>query len=296
MKQRRSPSRPPKSDRSPLTTRPRQELLSLAKQHTIRGRHRMTKAQLIKALTSVPAPDRDRPHPLRTETVTPAEASLVSQPSAGGPAPRYSYENLPETYGVTELVLLPVDPYWIHAYWEVTPQTLSDVLSRLGSDAPQARYVLRVFDVTAIEFDGRNAHSFFDNPVELSARNWYIQLWSSEKSLVADLGLLLPDGRFFLMARSNAVHTPREGVSIFTEAPWAEPSALGEQGPARFRFRSREPRYGPMPKRLTPSGRKLKPPARVRKGELWDKLIEQSQMLTRGLLHPSSPGARRISS
>src|SRR3990172_7865532 len=104
MKQRRSPSRPPKSDRSPLTTRPRQELLSLAKQHTIRGRHRMTKAQLIKALTSAPA-----------------EASPVSQPSAGGPAPPYSYENLPETYGVTELVLLPVDPYWIHASWEVTP-------------------------------------------------------------------------------------------------------------------------------------------------------------------------------
>jgi hypothetical protein len=205
-----------------------------------------------------------------------------------------SYEALPESYGVSELILLPVDPYWIHAYWEVTPQTLSDVQTRLGSESAHARPVLRIYDVTAIQFNGKNAHGFFDLPVELSARNWYVNLWSGEKSLVADLGFLLPDGRFFLLARSNVVHTPRASVSIFTEAPWAEPSALGGQKPARFRFRSKEPRYGPLPRRLTPSGRKLKHPAG--KGPLWDKLLEQSRMLTQGLMHSTSPGARRISS
>lgn len=266
MKQRRSLSRPPKPDESPLTARTRRELLVLARRHSIRGRSRMTKAQLIQALTPVPA-----------------EASPVSQPSAGGSAPRYSYEHLPETYGVTELVLLPVDPYFLHAYWEVTPQALSDIFSQIGSDAPQARYVLRVYDVTAIEFDGRNAHSFFDLPIELSARNWYIHLWSSEKSLVADLGLLLPDGRFFLLARSNVVYTPREGVSIFTEAPWAEPSALGKRGPARLRFHPREPRYHPRPVyRATLSK------------AFWMRLEEESRALTQGLASPSSPGAQRI--
>jgi len=260
----KKPRRSPTS--SSLQNRTRQELLALAKQRNIRGRSRMTKAQLIKALTSVPA-----------------EASPVSQPSVGGPIRRTSYEDLPETYGATELVLLPVDPYWIHAYWEVTPQTLSDVLSQIGSDAPQARYVLRIYDVTAIQFDGHNAHSSFDLPIELSARNWYIQLWSGEKSLVADLGLLLPDGRFFLLARSNAAHTPREGVSIFTEAPWAEPSALGEHEPARFRFHSQEPRYDPRPVYHATLSKTF-----------WKRLKEESRALTRGQASLSSPGLQWI--
>lgn len=282
------------STSSSLQNRTRQELLVLARRHSIRGRYRMTKAQLIKALMPllITKAEKERTPP---EVVSP---KAPAKPTPPQPRSMRSYESLPESYGITELTLLPVDPYWIHAYWEVAPQTLSDVQAQMGSEASQARCILRVFDVTAIEFDGRNAHSFFDLPIELSARNWYINLWSSEKSLVADLGLLLPDGRFFLLARSNVVHTPREGASIFTEAPWAEPSSaaggLGGQGPARFRFHSREPRYGPLPRRLAPSGRKFTPPPRMRKGELWDKLLEQSQMLTRGLLHPSSPGAQRI--
>lgn len=272
MKQRRSPPHPPKLDASPLTTCTRRELLALARRHSIRGHHRMTKAQLIKALMPL---------------VTLKSEKGRTSPSPPQPRLMRSYETLPESYGITELTLLPVDPYWIYAYWEVTPQTLSDVLSRLGSDTPQARYVLRIYDVTAIEFDGRNAHSFFDLPIELSARNWYINLWSSEKSLVADLGLLLPDGRFFLLARSNGVHTPREGASIFTEAPWAEPSSaaggLGGQGPALFRFHSREPRYGPRPVYR----------ATVSKA-FGKRLEEKSRAITQGLAHPTSPGAHRI--
>ncbi|MGH7274807.1 MAG: DUF4912 domain-containing protein, partial [Nitrospiria bacterium] len=176
-------------------------------------------------------------------------------------------------------VLLPVDPFWVHAYWEVTPQTFSDLSSRLGPLASQGRYILRIYDVTAIDFNGSNAHSFIDLPIDLSARNWYINLWSSEKSLVGDLGYLLPDGRFFLLVRSNVVQTPRSGVSIYTEAPWAEPI----DGPTRLRIHAREPLYGPRTIR------------RAVGLSLWKKLMEVSWAFSRGVGQPSSPGRPRTS-
>ncbi|HLB02164.1 MAG TPA: DUF4912 domain-containing protein [Nitrospiria bacterium] len=261
-----------------LETSTRQELLERAKRHKIQGRHRMTKAELVQALKPLMGPQKVKkaPPPTRVPQITPVV-------KADKPAPRPSYEELPESYGVTELVLLPVDPYWIHAYWEVTPKSFSEFLSRLGPLASQGRYLLRIYDVTAIEFDGSNAHSSFDLPIELSARNWYINLWSSEKSIVGDLGYLRPDGRFILLVRSNVIHTPRAGVSIFTEAPWAEPSALGGHGPTRLRFYAREPLYGPRPAR------------RALKSSLWMKLMEVSRAFSQGVGQPSSPGRPRTS-
>jgi hypothetical protein len=231
----------------------------LAKDHNIQGRHRMTKAKLVQVLRPLMGMPVE-------EMVIPAEKPV------GRPAPRKQYQELPERYGVTELVLLPVDPYWVFAYWEVTPQAISDLISRSGPGASEGRSVLRIYDVTAMEFDGTNAHSFFDLPIDLAARNWYINLWSGEKSLVGDLGYLLPDGQFLLLVRSNVVQTPRSGVSIFAEARWAEP--FNEHG--RLRFYSEEPYYHPVP------GHPLAGPT------LWEKLMEEAQAFSSGQGQPSS--------
>jgi hypothetical protein len=179
---------------------------------------------------------------------------------------RKHYQELPDRYGVTELVLLPVDPYWIFAYWEVTPQVLSDLMNRLGPRASKGNYVIRVYDVTAIQFTGNNAHYYFDLPVDLSTRNWYINLWSGEKSLVCDLGYLLEEGPFHLLVRSNVVQTARSGVSIFTEARWAKP--LNEQG--RLRFSPEEPFSLPAARRLATGP------------TLWEKLMESSSVFSSG--------------
>jgi hypothetical protein len=144
----------------------------------------MAKAELVQVLRPLISMPKEQ---MATPTEKPADRYI----------PYQYYKDLPESYGVTELVLLPVDPCWIFAYWEVTPPAISDLMNQLGPRASGGRYVLRIYDVTAIEFTGSNAHSFFDLSTDLSARNWYINLWSSEKSLAGDLGYLLPDGQFF---------------------------------------------------------------------------------------------------
>jgi hypothetical protein len=217
----------------------------------------MTKTELIQILRQL-------------VSIPKKQVAIPTEKPVDRPITRKDYQDLPETYGVTELVLLPVDPYWIFAYWEITPQALSDLLNRLGPRATGGRYIIRVYDVTAIQFTGNNAHYYFDLPVDLSAKNWYINLWSGEKSLVGDIGYVLSDGQFHLLARSNVVQTARSGVSIFTEARWAEP--FNEHG--RLRFHTEEPI--PIVER------------QVAGMNLWEKLTEESMVFSSGPGQPFS--------
>jgi hypothetical protein len=127
---------------------------------------------------------------------------------------------LPSSYGQTRLTLMGIDPFWIHAYWEVTPHDHEATMARLGSERPSAHWALRFYDVTYIDFDGINAHSYFDQPVDLAANNWYVNLWSSEKTYCADIGARAPSGRFAAACRSNFVHTPRADESPHYRPEW----------------------------------------------------------------------------
>ena len=143
-----------------------------------------------------------------------------------GPASLEEPGNLPETYGETRVVLLPVHPYLIHAYWELTPEDLERVERRLGEGHGRAKPVLRVYDITYIEFDGTNAHSYFDVEIDLGTKNWYVPLWSPEKSYIADLGFRRADGEYLAITRSSVAHTPRAWPSTRVEARYM---SVGEE-------------------------------------------------------------------
>jgi hypothetical protein len=118
-------------------------------------------------------------------------------------------------------VLLVRDPWWLHAYWEVRLQKQDELRAKLGNDLyNRSKTVLRVYDVTDIIFNGKNAHSYFDLEIKGGADNWYIDVGKPNRSWCVDIGLLTPDNRFFLFARSNVVRTPRFGMSEVTDEEW----------------------------------------------------------------------------
>jgi hypothetical protein len=135
-------------------------------------------------------------------------------------------QELPYSYGKDKIILQVRDPWWIHAYWEVTHQTLEKLSSQLREDFQKARRILRVYDVSHIHFNGKNAHRFFDIAVSEYANNWYIDTGGPGRSWCVDLGLLLPSGRFILIARSNVVQTPIEGPSWITDEEWMIPEDM----------------------------------------------------------------------
>jgi len=116
--------------------------------------------------------------------------------------------DLHESYGETRVVLIPVEPYMVHVYWEVASDELEKAKDRLDDNDGRSQTILRFYDVSNIFFDGTNAHSFFDVPIELESRSRYVHLWSPDKSYFVELGLKTADDRFFPLVRSNVAKTP----------------------------------------------------------------------------------------
>lgn len=129
---------------------------------------------------------------------------------------------LPAIYNATYITLIARDPYWIYAYWEIAPSSLEELRHKIGSDLGRSAYVLRMYDVTCIDFNGNNANHWFDVEVGPHTNNWYINLMRDNVSYCAEIGLRAPDGRFFALSRSNFVHTPRASSSSRSEVVWME--------------------------------------------------------------------------
>lgn len=135
-------------------------------------------------------------------------------------------QELASFYDQDKIVLQVRDPYWLHTYWEVRGQTYEKLKAKLGDNFYHARRILRVYDVTSIIFNGANANRFFDIQVNDYTNSWYIDTAGPGRSWCVDFGLILPDGTFITILRSNVVHTPLDGPSWITDEEWMIPDEL----------------------------------------------------------------------
>jgi hypothetical protein len=124
------------------------------------------------------------------------------------PSSYQSQDELPQTYNENKIILLVRDPYWLHACWDITPQKITAAKNSLGSqNFNSAKPILRV-----TELQGNAPKSYFD--IEISrTNNWYINIPKPNASYCVDIGYLTIKGKFFSLARSNTVATPRPGVA-----------------------------------------------------------------------------------
>jgi hypothetical protein len=170
-----------------------------------------------------PPPRRIEPQPLplqREAAVPPAPPSAASSSVED----RYV---IPTGYGEDRLVLMVKDPRWLFAYWEIRPETERSVRHQLlPSEIPDLRSVLRVYDVTDVEFPLEPAHRWFDITLSGLATSWYIETNAPNRSFIVEIGLLTVTGRFFMLARSNQVTAPRAGPSEIIDEAWATTDEL----------------------------------------------------------------------
>lgn len=176
-----------------------------------------------KIVTRRENPEGKKEAPGTRETMV--EQAKFSHPQINRVTRDYAQE-LPFQYEKDRIVLQVRDPRWIHAYWELMHQTLERLKGEFKNDFYRAKHLLRVYDVSQIIFNGSNAHRFFDIEVGEQANNWYIDTAGPGRSWCVDLGLLLADGRFITIVRSNIVHTPLEGPSWITDEEWMIPDDM----------------------------------------------------------------------
>ncbi len=124
--------------------------------------------------------------------------------------PEYGF---PARYNENYLVLLVRDPHCIFSYWEFSDEQMGLVAKEFDCEWGEVPLIMRVYDLTGLNFAGDNAHSYFDIALHPLANNFYIKEVNSNHSYCADLGVVTPEGRFVTLLRSNVVQTPRDSLA-----------------------------------------------------------------------------------
>jgi len=135
------------------------------------------------------------------------------------PAPQPIAKELPSVYHENKIVLMVVDPWWAHSYWEVTSDKIQEGLRFLRCELYETKTVLRVFDVSGQEGSEKHNH-FYDIEINSDLKTWYLNLNAPDRSFRVEIGLLTPDGRFYTLARSNTITMPRSTMSDVVDEKW----------------------------------------------------------------------------
>lgn len=130
--------------------------------------------------------------------------------------------DLPGGYGESRITLLPRDPQWAYAYWDI-PNDAKEELRRQGGQ----QLALRLYDVTEIDLNTSGAHSIQEYLCDELAREWYMPIPVSDRDYALDIGYRCADGRWLVLARSATVRIPPVYPSdwiedIFITVNWEE--------------------------------------------------------------------------
>ncbi len=211
----------------------RKQLADMARAKGIAGWHGMRKDELVEALAgrAPPKGKAPRPQPQRgaarntSSTATAEEQVERSKYDVGVPTKDLSAnlpKDLPAGYGKDRIVAMVRDPYWLHCYWEVTHRAVQRAEAALGQDWHGSKPILRVLDVTSNDTTYHAEQVVRDIEIHGGCNNWYVEVGNPPRSYRIDIGYLARNGRFYVLARSNVVSTPRAGISDVIDENWAD--------------------------------------------------------------------------
>ncbi|GIM45075.1 hypothetical protein DNHGIG_06240 [Collibacillus ludicampi] len=111
-------------------------------------------------------------------------------------------------YQENRLVALIKDYQCVYVYWEISEERQRLLNEHFCCEIGNLPLFLRVYDVTALYFNGYNAHRYWEISIPWEADNWYIHGLEPGRNYFVDLGTKTIHGRFFTVLRSNLVELP----------------------------------------------------------------------------------------
>jgi hypothetical protein len=282
----------------------------MARKKNIPGYQSMGKDDLVAALMpqangTKPKPSR-LPHQKAAARNTSATSSGEEQVESakydvGVPTKDLSAKvpkDLPGGYGKDRIVVMVRDPYWLHTYWELTRHAIQRAEAALGQEWHTAKPILRLLDVSGRDVTNSSESIVKDIEIHGGCNNWYIDVANPPRSFRVDIGYLSKRGRFYVLARSNVVTTPRAGVSDRIDENWSDfdpkqadriyamsagydPTASSLELKQLFEERLRRPMGSPA---VTSFGSGAYPAARMRK--FWFKL--DAELIVYGATEPNA--------
>ncbi|MCL2689662.1 MAG: DUF4912 domain-containing protein [Chitinispirillia bacterium] len=119
-------------------------------------------------------------------------------------------QRFPETFSQELFSLLAVYPHLGFLQWHVSQETAAraKACKNVSSDNG-CSLVIRVYDVTGVEFDGFNANHQYDIHIQSLCGCYYLNVDRFESTLMAEVGYLFSDGSFKPCIRSNVMYFDR---------------------------------------------------------------------------------------
>lgn len=208
-------------------------LAQMAKAQGITGWHAMRKDQLIHALSSPAGKPQAARKPAQAAAAPTSKSVRRSKPvraagrgAAQAPPPRdllgVRHQSLAHGCQKDRIITMVRDPYWLHTHWELSRTTLGRAQAALGQEWHSARPILRLMDVTSEDTTSASEQQVRDIEIHGGVNNWYIDVKNPPRSYRVDIGYLSRQGKFYVLARSNVVHTPKAGVTDEIDQNWAD--------------------------------------------------------------------------
>ncbi len=203
-------------------------LAQLAKDRGIVGWHAMRKDQLIRALAPTSESKKDgkakqvstSANPRASSSPTNGASKRLAGTMPARPLPS-SPQPLPHACVKDRIITMVRDPYWLHTYWELSRTTLGRAQAALGQEWHAARPILRLMDVSSEDTTSASERHIRDIEIHGGVNNWYIDVSTPPRSFRVDIGYVSRRGKFFVLARSNVVTTPKAGAADSLDEHWA---------------------------------------------------------------------------
>ena len=109
--------------------------------------------------------------------------------------------------------LAMVSPYRGFAHWRLLTDWIDRTAGRCGDGWNHSRVVLRLYDVSYIEFNGLNAHCVQVHTLDSICGQMFFHMGASGTRQLAEVGFLLQSGEFIPAARSQVVAFPPDAVA-----------------------------------------------------------------------------------
>ena len=135
-----------------------------------------------------------------------------------------SFKSLSDDNGHAEdrLVVMVRDPFWLHAYWELSRSSVERAKAAMGQYWHGSRPVIRVYEMARNGTTSTSRRVIRDIEIHGGVNNWYIDVQDPPNSFQLDIGYLADGDHFHSITRSNIVTTPQASGGDAFDANWAE--------------------------------------------------------------------------
>jgi uncharacterized protein len=237
-----------------LRNRSLKHLAAMARKHGVNGWHSMRKDQLVRALLKATLKSGSHKHVIkepalvrRGSSVSGRNQSTARRDGSRGTTTRAkgdprlarkieeskirllrakilatSSADGKATNVKDRLVTMVRGPYWLHAYWELTPAGIVRAQSALGELWHAAKPVLRLLLVSSSGSSTAAERVVRDIAIHGGVTNWYIDVNNPPQTYRLEIGYLASNGRFYCLARSNTVSTPASAADEKVDNHWSE--------------------------------------------------------------------------